>query len=56
MEFLENLRFVAQQIDPCEFAKIINEANIKIVLANRGGSGSPYISSRALDETLVGLE
>jgi hypothetical protein len=38
MKFLENFRFVAQQVNPSKFTKIINEANIKIVLANRGGT------------------
>ena len=55
METLKHFRFMFQQIYPSKFTKIINEANIKIILANRGGSGSPYISSRGLDETLVDL-
>jgi len=43
MESLKDFGFMFEEIDPCEFAIIINETNIKIVLANRGGSRSPYI-------------
>jgi hypothetical protein len=34
MKTLKNLRFMTKQINPCKFAIIINETNIKIVLAN----------------------
>ena len=56
MKFLENFRFMAQQINPCKFGKVVNEANIEIISANIGGCKAPYIqktSSRGLGETLV---
>jgi len=43
MEPLKDFRFMAQQIDPCEFAIVINETNIKVILANKSGSRSPHI-------------
>ena len=47
---------MVKQINPSELVKIINEANIKIVVANRGGSWSPYIrTKRGLDDTLFDL-
>jgi len=56
MKLLKDLRFMVKQINPSELVKIINEANIKIVVANRGGSWSPYIrTKRGLDDTLVDL-
>jgi hypothetical protein len=33
---------VLKQIDPSEFAKVINEANIVFIIANRVTCGSPY--------------
>lgn len=35
MEFLKNLRFIFQQIDPSKFTVIINEANIILFSPNR---------------------
>jgi hypothetical protein len=43
MEALKDFRFVPKKINPSEFAKIINEANIIIVSSNRGWSRTPYI-------------
>ena len=41
MEALKNITFVVKQIYPRELTKIINEANIKSILANRPRGRTP---------------
>jgi len=56
MKPLKDLRFMAKQIDPSELAIVINETNIKIILANEVGAGphtSEKTSSRGALDTLV---
>jgi hypothetical protein len=43
LEFMENFRFVLKQIDPSEFAKVINETNIIFISSNRIASKTPNI-------------
>jgi hypothetical protein len=40
---LEYLRHVLEQIDSCEFTKIINEANIVFISSNGITRRAPYI-------------
>jgi hypothetical protein len=58
MKFLENHRFLAKEIDPSKFTKIINKAHIVIVFANRSRSWPDTFektSSKGLKGTLVDL-
>jgi hypothetical protein len=43
LEFMENFRFVLKQIDPSEFAKVINKINIIFISSNRIASKTPNI-------------
>jgi hypothetical protein len=54
-EFLEDLKFVLEQVDLSEFAIIINETHIILISSNRLTCQSPYIekiSSRGAVHTL----
>jgi hypothetical protein len=42
-EFLEHLGLMFEQIDPCEFTKVINEANIIFISSNGVTGRVPYI-------------
>jgi hypothetical protein len=42
-EFLEHLGLMFEQIDPCEFTKVINEANIIFISSNGITGRVPYI-------------
>lgn len=44
----KNLRFVFKEIDPSEFAKVIDETNIINFIANRVYSRTPYIGKHKL--------
>ena len=48
MKTLKDFRFIAQQIDPRKLAKIINEAHIIGVPANRSRSRPPHITKHKL--------
>jgi hypothetical protein len=55
LKFLENFRFMLKQIDPSEFAKVINETNIIFISSNRIASKTPTLenmSSKGAVETL----
>jgi hypothetical protein len=43
LKFLKNFRFVLKQVNPREFAKIINKWNIVIISSNRRGARAPNI-------------
>jgi hypothetical protein len=43
MEDLKDLIFVMNEIDPCEFAKIINKINIIVFPSNRCGCRTSHI-------------
>jgi hypothetical protein len=56
LEFLEHLRLVFKQIDPCKFTKVINESNIVFISSNGITDRTSYIrkiSSKGAMETLV---
>jgi hypothetical protein len=43
LKFLKNFRFMLKEVNPHEFAKIINKRNILIVSSNRRGGRAPNI-------------
>jgi hypothetical protein len=47
-KILEHLRLVLEKIDPSEFAKIINEANIVFISTNGLTGRTPYIRKNQL--------
>jgi hypothetical protein len=48
LKFLKNFRFMFEQVNPCEFAKIIDKRNIVIVLSNRSRGRAPNIRENQL--------
>jgi hypothetical protein len=56
MKLMKHIKFVFQEINPCELTKIINEKHIVSKFSNRGGDRAPYIentSSKGTLDTLV---
>jgi hypothetical protein len=50
-KILEHLRLVLEKIDPSEFAKIINEANIVFISTNGLTGRTPYIRKNQLQRS-----
>jgi hypothetical protein len=48
MKFTKHIRFVFQEIEPCELAKIINERHIVSKVSNRGGGKTSNIREHKL--------
>jgi hypothetical protein len=43
METLKNIRFLFEEINPCQFAEIIDKTHIIFVLIDRIGHMAPHI-------------
>jgi hypothetical protein len=43
MKYLENIIFLFNEINPCEFAKVINKTHVVVVSTNRSWGRPPFI-------------
>ena len=51
-EALKNFRFFPQQVNPNKFSMIINKRHIIVVVTNRSGGRTPYITENKVKSTI----
>jgi hypothetical protein len=56
MEFMKDIRFLFDLINPGEFPKIINERNKILESSDRKGGRTPYIREQSARETVHTLK